>query len=450
MPYQQSWKAGGDTSRVLSDLQEQLADNVEAGKADVTKEVLVGSRQCHGIRATNKSAAMDGQQTANAIGEMGTYQEQLGLGRSKIVQLQIFGLRTMSKEKKAAMSYENYKYNIHKLKGCEIVNWPADVNMMHPSKMAAVWKCLLARTSLMLNIAESMLRNRVLAQCALGIETPGGLVSLLAALLQGSDSPYFVFAHIPVGDLPSSAYHHLPLLELLPSSPKVLRVGPGVARAVVACQICNNFKAGRIYWCHMLKAEHTQLLKEHVGSGSSGKKKGKGTVKSMGQGAGKGKARVAAAESNKDEESDKESKEGNNENEDEDEDECTAATTSSAFMPISCMPTAGAFTPASSAFAPPSSPLPPPPPPPSDAFRTAASPILYLTNSNDKMLHTASPINIGNAPALDYAFLNSLGLVLPTNAVAAPIFATSNLTTTTPTVEIGRNKYSTEPDNNIF
>ncbi|KAJ7683188.1 hypothetical protein B0H17DRAFT_1137879 [Mycena rosella] len=54
--------------------------------------------------------------------------------------------------------------------------------------------------------------------CA-GDRDPGGLVSLLAALLRGSDSPYSVFAHIPVGVPSSSSYYHLPLsLEPPPPS----------------------------------------------------------------------------------------------------------------------------------------------------------------------------------------------------------------------------------------
>jgi hypothetical protein len=77
-------KPAGDTGRVLSDLQEELADAVEAGEAEVDAETLGPTEVARlfnqlaeyralkrrGIRATNKSAAMDGQQTATGIGEL--------------------------------------------------------------------------------------------------------------------------------------------------------------------------------------------------------------------------------------------------------------------------------------------------------------------------------------------------------------------------------------------
>ncbi|KAJ7661842.1 hypothetical protein B0H17DRAFT_1144489 [Mycena rosella] len=49
--------------------------------------------------------------------------------RSEIVWQQISGLRMMLKDKKATMSYENYEYDIRRLRGCEIVNWLEGVDM---------------------------------------------------------------------------------------------------------------------------------------------------------------------------------------------------------------------------------------------------------------------------------------------------------------------------------
>ncbi|KAJ7698130.1 hypothetical protein B0H17DRAFT_1197103 [Mycena rosella] len=206
----------GDHPKVLSDLQEGLADNIEDGQATIDPALLDDAEkkrlieqlmryretQKRGVRATNKSAAMDGQQTAHGIGELlldlfertgirgfaifsrgnpddaalphfvasdGSmdefFQQTYGLSalnvlrsferysctiddgskekndltnvRKDIVRMNAEGLRNVSKDKHATMSYDNYDYEIRELKRCEIIGWPIKIPFQRPSKTSA-------------------------------------------------------------------------------------------------------------------------------------------------------------------------------------------------------------------------------------------------------------------------------------------------------------------------
>ncbi|KAJ7076261.1 hypothetical protein B0H15DRAFT_1006277 [Mycena belliarum] len=159
------------------------------------------STQTRGARSTNKSAAMDGVQTVKRIGDelvdlfertgirgfavlsrgnaddaalpvcvesddildffMQTYDfswgdmlrafemycctrdkgdkssNDLSKMRKEIVTLMGQGLRKVSKDKAANMSYDDYDYKIRELKRVELLGWPADITMERPSKMGA-------------------------------------------------------------------------------------------------------------------------------------------------------------------------------------------------------------------------------------------------------------------------------------------------------------------------
>lgn len=105
-------------------------------------------------------------------------------------------------------------------------------------------------------------------------------------------------------------------------------VRPSKMPAAVARDIRDGFKAGRIYWRRMSKAEHTELLAEcdGSGSGSGGRKQrktrsDKGTTRA-GKGGGKipekGKGRAVA---DSDDDSHDESQEGSSNANEDDEDE---------------------------------------------------------------------------------------------------------------------------------
>ncbi|KAJ7472625.1 hypothetical protein FB451DRAFT_1469460 [Mycena latifolia] len=201
--------------KALNDLQEDLADAVEDGEltADASlmdeaeKKRLIDqlveyrNTQRRGMRATNKSAAMDGLQTANGIRDAlldlfertgirgfaflsrgnpddaalphcidsddaleffpqildmpyvdilrgferfsctldnGTKESNdVGSVRKQIVALVLAGLRTTSKDKTASMSYDNYDYDIRELKKVELRGWPVDIELQRPSKLCA-------------------------------------------------------------------------------------------------------------------------------------------------------------------------------------------------------------------------------------------------------------------------------------------------------------------------
>ncbi|KAJ6507639.1 hypothetical protein DFH09DRAFT_1101029 [Mycena vulgaris] len=74
--------------------------------------------------------------------------------RSDLVRYQVGGLRNLLGNKKVAMAYENYEYNIRRGRAVEIANWPEGVDMVRPSKLSMpvareirdgtiYWRCLL-------------------------------------------------------------------------------------------------------------------------------------------------------------------------------------------------------------------------------------------------------------------------------------------------------------------
>ncbi|KAJ7631497.1 hypothetical protein B0H17DRAFT_1150267 [Mycena rosella] len=416
-------KPGGDMGRVLCDLQEGLADDLEAGEAFADAERLgpeevtrlfnqlaeYRALKRRGIRATNKSAAMDGQHTASGIGEllldlyertgirgfavlsrgnpddaalphavdsddcMGTFftkaynlsnldflrnfelhscvmdngnktKNDLTSVHREIVRVQLEGLPLtqasgkVSKDKKAAMSYENHEYEIRELKGCEVVNWPAGVAMVCPSKMSAE----------------------------------------------------------------------------------------------VARDICDRFEDGRTYWRKMSKAEHTQLLEDCTASGSSGKKSRKTRSdkrkKRDSESAGKAKARVAGkgrAAAERDEDSDEDSDEDNDQSSEEesekgDEDDSEGA------LPTTTTTGASAAAPSSFAPAAPSSSFVSGP----RAFEALAPPTLHLTDGNGNFLRAASPARMPALPTFNPDFFNFDGIDFdslgPVDTNAAPQLSLEN------------------------
>ncbi|KAJ6632012.1 hypothetical protein B0H10DRAFT_2250699 [Mycena sp. CBHHK59/15] len=54
--------------------------------------------------------------------------------RKEIVHLVLDGLRKVTKDKKASMSYVDYNVDIHELKKVELAGWPADIPMGRPAK----------------------------------------------------------------------------------------------------------------------------------------------------------------------------------------------------------------------------------------------------------------------------------------------------------------------------
>ncbi|KAJ6471859.1 hypothetical protein DFH09DRAFT_1424420 [Mycena vulgaris] len=201
---------------VLADLQDRLSDRVESGELCVNRDLIPEAeikrlfdqlaehraRKRRGVRATNKAAAMDGQQVADAIGAMmlDLYErtgirgfcafsrgnpDDAGLPyavdsddvlksfllralnmsefdflrtfenhccimdnghenkktdtasvRSDLVRYQVGGLRNLLGNKKVAMAYENYEYEIRRGRAVEIANWPEGVDMVRPSKLS--------------------------------------------------------------------------------------------------------------------------------------------------------------------------------------------------------------------------------------------------------------------------------------------------------------------------
>ncbi|KAJ6603101.1 hypothetical protein B0H10DRAFT_2229866 [Mycena sp. CBHHK59/15] len=151
-----------------------------------------------GVRATNKAAAVDGKQTAKRVGDvmldlfertgirglalfshgnpddaalphcvdsddvLAFFQQVLDISpldllrrfeqwsctqdkashdrndinsvRKEIVHLVLDGLRKVTKDKKAGMSYVDYNVDIHELKKVELAGWPADIPMGQPAK----------------------------------------------------------------------------------------------------------------------------------------------------------------------------------------------------------------------------------------------------------------------------------------------------------------------------
>ncbi|KAJ7094073.1 hypothetical protein B0H15DRAFT_799083 [Mycena belliarum] len=57
--------------------------------------------------------------------------------RKQIISITLSGLRKVSKDRTASMSYEHYDYDIRELRGCELLGWPSDIDMQRPSKMSA-------------------------------------------------------------------------------------------------------------------------------------------------------------------------------------------------------------------------------------------------------------------------------------------------------------------------
>ncbi|KAJ7662499.1 hypothetical protein B0H17DRAFT_1144286 [Mycena rosella] len=374
------YKAEGDMSRVLSDLQEQLADNVEAGEADFMKEVLGPDEVRRGICATNKSAAMDGQQTANAIGEM-------------LLDLyERTGIRGF-----AAFSCGN----------------PDDSSLPH---IVDSDDCLNPFLKKAYKISSfDMLRNFEYHSCIMedGKLSKNDPASVRSEIVRLQISGLRIMSKDRKAAMSYENYEY-DIRELQSQQDLLAPHVEGGAHTALG-------GARRVGF------EWKKARKVRVDKGTT--RKGKGVVKSTEKGVGKGKARAAAAESNEDEESDKgsdkesdkESEEGNDEDE---EDEHTVAPTSSAFAPTSCVPAAGAFAPASSTAS------------IAGALTPASNPACNFDDFNFDvdLLPPMDLSNVDNAPALDYAFLNILGPVLPTNAIAAPTVATSNLTTAAPTI----------------
>ncbi|KAJ7101388.1 hypothetical protein B0H15DRAFT_991240 [Mycena belliarum] len=177
---------------------EDLLDDEEK-KRLMDQLIEFRSTQARGARSTNKSAAMDGVQTVKRIGDelvdlfertgirgfavlsrgnaddaalpvcvesddildffMQTYDfswgdmlrafemycctrdkgnkssNDLSKVRKEIVTLMGQGLRKVSKDKGANMSYDDYDYQIRELKRVELLGWPTDITMERPSKM---------------------------------------------------------------------------------------------------------------------------------------------------------------------------------------------------------------------------------------------------------------------------------------------------------------------------
>ncbi|KAJ7467012.1 hypothetical protein FB451DRAFT_1483998 [Mycena latifolia] len=206
-------EAGG--RKALNDIQDDLADAVEDGELTVDASLMdeaekkrlidqleeYRNTQRRGMRMTNKSAAMDGLQTANRIRDAlldlyertgirgfaflsrgnpddpalphcvdsddslnyfpkmldmpyvdalrgferysctednGTKESnEVGSVRKQIVAYVLSSLRTVCKDKHASMSYDNYDYDIRELKKVELVGWPANIELRRPSKLLA-------------------------------------------------------------------------------------------------------------------------------------------------------------------------------------------------------------------------------------------------------------------------------------------------------------------------
>ncbi|KAJ7688283.1 hypothetical protein B0H17DRAFT_1135738 [Mycena rosella] len=402
---------GGDNGCVLSDLQEQLANDVEAGDTVVDAESLGPEevahlfnqlaeyrvQKCCGIRATNKSAAMDGQQTASGIGELVIHTLCALLDLYERTGIRGFAVLPHGNPDDAALPHtvdsddcmNTFFKKAYNLSNLDLLrNFELHSCVMDDSADGCGYR------QQKKNDLTSVRREIVRVQLE-------GLRELLHSPWLGFNADARYREHIKE-QKGSNVLQKLRARDLRAQGCEIVNWPAGVAMerpskmsADIACDICDRFKDGRIYWHKMSKAEHTRLQEDRTASGSRKKLRNtwsdKGKVrkdKSTGKGVAKiaGKGRAVAERDESDGDSDKTSDEESEKGEEWEDTPPNMTTTGasvappSSFVPASIAPASFAFAVPSSSFAPTSS-----------AFAAVVLLTLHLTDSNGDVLHAASP-----------------------------------------------------------